>query len=158
MMSIKLDFGKHGTGYPADLVAQKYGDHMPGVVFETDRDNGTLTGIGDWIGRDSFKAANVGTFTGEIVEKAVDGRWVVLVRTAENAAFVYQKPLEPYTSPRETMNESSMYNAAGDIVRTYMLRPLDRFETSTENFNGTPKVGAKITGATADGKLTVATA
>lgn len=158
MMSIKLDFGKHGTGYPADLVAQKYGDHTPGVVFTADRDNGTLTGIGDWIDMDSFKAANVGTFTGEIVAKAVDGMWLVLVRTAENAAFVYQKPLSPYTSPAEAMKESAMYNAAGSIVRTYMLKPLDRFETSTENFDGTPKVGAKITGVTADGKLTIATA
>lgn len=135
---------KHATGYPANVLAQNYGEHMPSVILSTDADNGNIVGIGDWDHMDVFKEAAPTTFEGKIVAKNVDGTFLVLVTKAENAAFVYQKPLTPHSTPKELTIESSMYNKAGDVVRTYVLHALDRIAVSAEGFSGDPAVGKAI--------------
>lgn len=146
---MKADFsivGTHAKGYPANVNAQQYGDHTPHVLLSSDTDNGNIVGIGDWDHWDVFQETTPTTFEGKIVDQMVDGTWLVLVKNAVNAAFVYQKPMTPYESPAELLNEKVMYNPAGSVVRTYMLKYLDRIAVSDEGFNGTPKVGATITG------------
>jgi hypothetical protein len=53
---------KHATGYPAAVLAQKYGEHMPSVLLSTDTDNGNIIGIGDWDHMDVFKEATPKAF------------------------------------------------------------------------------------------------
>lgn len=142
-------FAKHARALPSNVVAQRYGNHMPSIRIATDTDNGNLIAVGAWAGWDYFDEAAVTTFTGKIIAQDKNGDWVVLVTDPGDACFVYQKPLTPYESPEELLDEKTMYNKAGDIVRTYVLTKLDRITVSTEGFTGNdPAVGASISGVT----------
>ena len=77
-----------------------------------------------------------------------------MVTEDTDAVLCYQKPLTPYENPRELTKESAFYNKAGDIVRCYGLCKWDRFEVSDLAFNGTPAVGASITGVS-NKKMTI---
>lgn len=145
----------HARALPSNVVSQRYGNHMPSVLLSTDTDNGNLIAVGAWTGWDYFAEAAVTTFKGKIIAQDKNGDWVVLVTDPGDAVFVYQKPLTPYETPEELLNEKTMYNKAGDIVRTYILTKYDRITVSTEGFNGTPAVGKNITGVSAK-KMTVA--
>ncbi len=145
----------HARALPSNVVSQRYGNHMPSVLLSTDTDNGNLIAVGNWTGWDYFAEAAVTTFKGKIIAQDKNGDWVVLVTDPGDAVFVYQKPLTPYETPEELLNEKTMYNKAGDIVRTYILTKYDRITVSTEGFNGTPAVGKNITGVSAK-KMTVA--
>ena len=145
----------HARALPSNVVSQRYGNHMPSVKIATDTDNGNLIAVGAWTGWDYFAEAAVTTFKGKIIAQDKNGDWVVLVTDPGDAVFVYQKPLTPYETPEELLNEKTMYNKAGDIVRTYILTKYDRITVSTEGFNGTPAVGKNITGVSAK-KMTVA--
>lgn len=139
----------HARALPSNVVAQRYGNHMPSVQLSTDTDNGNLVAVGAWLGWDYFAEAAVTTFTGKIIAQDKNGDFVVLVTDPGDACFVYQKPLTPYETPEELLNEKTMYNKAGDIVRTYVLTKLDRITVSAEGFTGvTPAVGKNITGVT----------
>lgn len=142
-------FVKHARALPSNVVAQRYGNHQPSVRLASDTDNGNLVAVGAWAGWDFFDEAAVTTFTGEIVAQDKNGDWVVLVTDPGDACFVYQKPLTPYESPEQLLDEKMMYNKAGDIVRTYVLTKLDRITVSDEGFTGgSPAIGASITGVT----------
>lgn len=145
----------HARALPSNVVSQRYGNHMPSVKIATDTDNGNLIAVGAWTAWDYFAEAAVTTFKGKIIAQDKNGDWVVLVTDPGDAVFVYQKPLTPYETPEELLNEKTMYNKAGDIVRTYILTKYDRITVSTEGFNGTPAVGKNITGVSAK-KMTVA--
>lgn len=138
----------HGRGFPSNVVSQRYGDHIPSVKLSSDTDNGMLIAVGDWQGWDYFAEAAVTTFTGKIVAQDKNGDWLVLVTDPGDACLVYQKPMTPYETPKELLNEKTMYNLKDDIVRAYVLTKFDRFTSSTENFSGTPAIGKNITGVT----------
>ena len=139
----------HARALPSNVVAQRYGNHMPSVQIDTDTDNGNLIAVGDWVAWDYFAEAAVTSFTGKIIAQDKNGDWVVLVTNPGDAVFVYQKPLTPYESPEQLLSEKTMYNQAGDIVRTYVLTKFDRITVSTEGFTGNdPAVGATISGVT----------
>ena len=144
----------HARALPSNVVSQRYGNHMPSVKIDTDTDNGNLIAVGDWVAWDYFAEAAVTSFGGKIIAQDKNGDWVVLVTNPGDAVFVYQKPLTPYESPEQLLSEKTMYNKAGDIVRTYVLTKLDRITVSTEGFNGVPAVGKNITGVSAK-KMTV---
>lgn len=137
----------HARALPSNVVSQRYGNHMPSVKIDTDTDNGNLIAVGDWVAWDYFAEAAVTSFTGKIIAQDKNGDWVVLVTNPGDAVFVYQKPLTPYESPEQLLSEKTMYNKAGDIVRTYVLTKFDRITVSTEGFTGLdPSVGATISG------------
>lgn len=139
----------HARALPSNVVSQRYGNHMPSVKIATDTDNGNLIAVGDWVAWDYFDEAAVTTFGGKIIAQDKNGDWVVLVTNPGDAVFVYQKPLTPYESPEQLLSEKTMYNKAGDIVRTYVLTKFDRITVSTEGFTGNdPAVGATISGVT----------
>ena len=139
----------HARALPSNVVSQRYGNHMPSVRIDTDTDNGNLIAVGDWVAWDYFAEAAVTSFTGKIIAQDKNGDWVVLVTDPGDAVFVYQKPLTPYESPEQLLSEKTMYNQAGDIVRTYVLTKFDRITVSTEGFTGNdPAVGATISGVT----------
>ena len=139
----------HARALPSNVVSQRYGNHMPSVKIDTDTDNGNLIAVGDWVAWDYFAEAAVTSFAGKIIAQDKNGDWVVLVTDPGDAVFVYQKPLTPYESPEQLLSEKTMYNKAGDIVRTYVLTKFDRITVSTEGFTGNdPAVGATISGVT----------
>lgn len=139
----------HARALPSNVVSQRYGNHMPSVKIDTDTDNGNLIAVGDWVAWDYFAEAAVTSFSGKIIAQDKNGDWVVLVTNPGDAVFVYQKPLTPYESPEQLLSEKTMYNKAGDIVRTYVLTKFDRITVSTEGFTGNdPAVGATISGVT----------
>jgi hypothetical protein len=139
----------HARALPSNVVSQRYGNHMPSVRIDTDTDNGNLIAVGDWVAWDYFAEAAVTSFTGKIIAQDKNGDWVVLVTDPGDAVFVYQKPLTPYESPEQLLSEKTMYNKAGDIVRTYTLTKFDRITVSTEGFTGNdPAVGSTISGVT----------
>lgn len=153
-MSVDFTTTKHATALPSNVLAQDYGAHIFNILLSTDADNGNLVAAGDWHSYDVFEEGAVTTFTGEIVQKMPNGNWLVLVTNPGDALLVYQRPLTPYESPAEFLNESAFVNKAGDIVRAYELRKWDRFEASAEAFTGTAAVGASITGV-ASKKMTI---
>ena len=139
----------HARALPSNVVSQRYGNHMPSVKIDTDTDNGNLIAVGDWVAWDYFAEAAVTSFAGKIIAQDKNGDWVVLVTNPGDAVFVYQKPLTPYESPEQLLSEKTMYNKAGDIVRTYTLTKFDRITVSTEGFTGNdPAVGLTISGVT----------
>ena len=144
-MHINWTVDEHATALPSNVLAQEYGAHIFNIKLSSNTDNGNLVAAGDWESFDVFEEAAVTTFTGKIVEQMPNGNWLVLVTNPGDALLVYQKPLTPYESPREFLEESAFYNKAGDIVRCYELRKWDRFEVSEKAFSGDdPEVGATI--------------
>ena len=77
-----------------------------------------------------------------------NGNYLVLVENPGDACFVYQVPVGTEEWTNTWKKESNLYNKAGDRVRVYGLVKHDRFEVSPEGFEGTPVVGAAITGVT----------
>lgn len=142
-MKIRWNVESHATGFPSNLLAQKFG-HIYNIKLTSDTDNGNLVAVGPWIDFDVFEEAEATEFDGEIVHQMPNGNWLVLVHDAKGAKFVYQTPLTPVESPKEFLKESVFYNEEGSICRCYDLYPNDRFEASDLAFEGTPEVGAKI--------------
>lgn len=153
-MHINYNVDEHATALPSNLLGQNYAAHLFNIFLATDADNGNLVAAGDWKSFDVFEEAAATTFKGKIVQKMPNGNWLVLVTDPGDALLVYQKPLTPYESPREFLEESAFYNKAGDIVRCYELRKWDRFEVSAKAFSGTPDVGKSITGVSSK-KMTI---
>lgn len=156
-MHVNYAVSKHGTGYPANVLAQEYGEHILNIKLASDTDNGMLVAADVskvWPEFDVFDEAAVTTFEGVVQQQMPDGTWLVCVTDPGDALFVYQKPLTPYESPRELTREEAFFNKEGDIVRCYKLAKFDRVSISEDNFNGTPVAGAMITGVE-DKKMTV---
>ena len=147
-MSVFYEIAKHATANPSNVLAAEGGAHMYSVLLDTDTDNGNLVAIGDWLSLDLFAEAAVTSFTGKIVEKMGNGNYLVLVEDPGDACLVYQVPVGAEEWTNTFKKESNLYNKAGDRVRTYGLVKHDRFEVSAEGFEGTPVVGAAITGVT----------
>ena len=147
-MSIFYEIAKHATAFPSNVLAGEYGAHMFSIQLDSDTDNGNLVAVGEWLSLDLFAEATVTSFTGKIVEKMGNGNYMVLVEDPGDAVLVYQVPIAAEEWTNTFKKESNMYNKAGDIVRAYELKKWDRFEVSAEGFEGTPEVGAAVTGVT----------
>lgn len=145
-MSVFYEIAKHATANPSNVLAAEGGAHMYSVLLDTDTDNGNLVAIGEWLSLDLFAEAAVTTFEGKIVEKMGNGNYLVLVENPGDACLVYQVPVGAEEWTNTWKKESNLYNVAGDRVRAYGLVKHDRFEVSAEGFEGTPAVGASITG------------
>lgn len=149
LMSIKYEIGKHATANPSNVLSGgTYGGHMFHIQLDTDCDNGNLIAVGDWLSLDLFAEAAVTKFEGKIVEKMANGNYLVLVTDPGDAVLAYSIPIGAEEWTETWKKESNLYNKAGDIVRGYSLVKYDRFEVSAEAFNGTPDIGAVITGVT----------
>lgn len=145
-MSIFYEIAKHATANPSNILAAEYGAHMFSILLDSDCDNGNILGVGDWISLDLFAEAEAPAFEGKIVEQMGNGNYLVMVTADTDAVLAYQVPIAAEEWTNTFKKESNMYNKAGDVVRCYGLRKWDRFEVSAEGFEGTPTVGAAITG------------
>lgn len=155
-MSINYKITSHSTCNPSNVLSGgTYGGHMFSIQLESDADNGNLVAVGDWLSLDLFAEATATKFEGKIVEQMSNGNYLVLVTDPGDAVLVYQVPVGAEDWTNTWKKESNLYNVAGDVVRAYGLVKYDRFEVSAEGFEGTPTVGATISGVT-NKKLTVA--
>lgn len=154
-MTVDITTNKHAIGYPSNVLAQVHGEHTYSVRLTSNADNGNLIAIGDWIDWDVFAEAAVTTFAGKIVAINPDGTYLVLVTNPGDAAFVYTKPMGPYSEP-SLRSETLFYNKAGEVARVYGLHKNDRISVSAEGFSGaTPAVGKTIS-SVANKKLVIA--
>ncbi len=142
-MAIKYTPEKHAVARASKLLAQNGGKHIFNVELTNACDNGNLVALGDWKSLDLYAEGTVTTFAGVIREQAANGNWYVEVTTPGDALLVAQVPSDPlYDGYR--VNDSAVYNEAGDRVRAYELAAHDIFEVSAEAFTGTPTAGATV--------------
>lgn len=156
-MHLNWSVDQHGYGFPSNVLAQEYGNHLLNIQLKSNRDNGEIIAADPekWLSWDLFEEGTVGTFEGRVVDRDQDGNYLVLVtKTDGTACLLYQKPLTGYSEPREFTKETAFFNKEGDIVRSYVLSKWDRFASSASNFSEEPQIGAKVTGVV-DGKMTV---
>jgi hypothetical protein len=144
MMTADFNIGKHATSYPSNVLAQRSGKHIYSIEADVDTDNGAIVAWNEWLGFDKFSAKDSTGFAGKIVQKNVDGTWLVLVTDPGDACLVYTEPLTPYESPAELKLESAFYNKKGDVMRCYELAYGDRFAVSDDAFSGSPAVGSAV--------------
>ena len=144
MMTADFNIGTHATSYPSNVLAQRGGKHLYSIKADVDTDNGAIVAVKDWIGFDNFSAKDSTGFAGKIVQKNVDGSWLVLVIAPGDACLVYSEPLTPYETPSALKNEKAFYNKKDDVMRCYELAVGDRFAVSDEAFIGTPAVGSSV--------------
>lgn len=149
---------KHAVCFPSKVLAGSMGAHIYNITLNTAADNGNIIGRGAWNSFDNYaEAACPNGFAGKIVDQAKNGNWYVEVTAVPEGAealLVYNSPIVPYESPRELADPSNFYNAAGEVVKAYVLTLGDIFEVSAEAFTGTP-VKNKAVSVTAK-KLVVA--
>ena len=144
MMTADFSIGTHAKSYPSNVLAQRSGKHIYSIEADVDTDNGALVAWGEWLGFDRFSAKDSTGFEGKIVQKNVDGTWLVLVTNPGDACLVYTEPLTPYESPAALKQEEAFYNKAGDVMRCYELAYGDRFAVSDAAFSGSPAVGSTV--------------
>ena len=156
-MAIKYAVDKHTVCDPGSLIASKYGEHMVSLNIKEDTDNGRIVKVGAMSSLDLFEVEEATAIDAYIAMKNPNGTWLVVVNGVKDdlTALIYQTPIVNEESPRKLASISNFYNDPEDgAVRGYILHTLDRFSLSDEGFEGTPKVGAKITTIT-NGKLVV---
>ena len=67
---------------------------------------------------------------------------VISVRAPSSAPYI----VKSYTNYDSRFKDDKLfYNAAGDVVRAYVLHKHDIYELSKEGFEGTPEVGKTVT-------------
>lgn len=141
-----LNLSKHAVAGSTRLAATtaRGGHGIVDLKISQDLDNGSIIGKGAFVAGQVYNMAAPTTFTGKIIDKAANGNWYVEVVTAENAYLVLSVPVTYYDYTSAMRDESTFYNANGDIVRAYPLFPGDVFELSAEGFDGDPAKGANV--------------
>ena len=137
---------KHAVAGSTRLVGTKaVGGHgICDIRITLDLDNGSIIGKGALEKGEVYAMAAPTTFAGKIIDKAANGNWYVEVTSAENAYLVLTVPVTYYDYTHAMRDESTFYNANGDIVRAYKLFEGDVFELSAEGFLGTPAKNAVV--------------
>ena len=145
--------GEHAVCFPSKVLAGNMGAHIFDVKLTTAADNGNIISRtkGAWVDgsfENYAEAACPEGFTAKVVSQAKNGNWyveVLTVPTTSEALLVYNSPIIPYESPASLADLHNFYNAAGEIVKAYVLTVGDIFEVSEEAFTGTPTKGASLT-------------
>lgn len=155
-----INVTKHAVCFPTKILAGYGGAHQYNITLSTAADNGNIIGRGAWNSYDNYaEAACPDGFAGKIVAQAANGNWyveVTAVPSTGEALLVYNAPIVPYESPRELADYSNFYNAAGEVVRGYVLTVGDIFEVSGEAFTATRTPVANRAVSVSSKKLEVA--
>lgn len=139
-----FNFKEHAVAGSTNLLATNGGAHIRNIVAAEDIDNGCIVGKGAWVKMETYEEAAAGTFAGTILGKAANGNWYVEVTQAENCWLVLTVPLIYEQYAQKFQDEKYFYNAKGDIMRCYELKPYDVFELSAAGFDGTPEAGKTV--------------
>ena len=146
-MAIKFQIEKHAYCFPTKVLAGNGGAHILNIELTADADNGSIVSAGDYKSFDNYvEAAAPAEYSAKIVDVAADGNFYVEVVEPADAILVCEVINNPYTNyDSRFKSEKNFYNAAGDVVRGYVLCKHDIYELSAEGFEGTPSVGATVT-------------
>ena len=146
-MAIKFTIEKHAYCFPTKVLAGNGGAHILNIELTADADNGSIVSAGDYKSFDNYvEAAAPAEYSAKIVDVAADGNFYVEVVEPADAILVCEVINNPYTNyDSRFKSEKNFYNAAGDVVRGYVLHKHDIYELSEEGFEGTPEVGKTVT-------------
>ena len=146
-MAIKFQIEKHAYCFPTKVLAGNGGAHILNIELTADADNGSIVSAGDYKSFDNYvEAAAPAEYSAKIVDVAADGNFYVEVVEPADAILVCEVINNPYTNyDSRFKSEKNFYNAAGEVVRGYVLCKHDIYELSAEGFEGTPSVGATVT-------------
>ena len=135
---------KHAVAESTNLKATIVGN-IWNIKATDDIDNGCIVKRGAYVAPEYYEEAEATEFAGEIIEKAANGNYRVLVTAiGDLEGLVLSVPLiyEEYTTRMQ--EESNFYNAKDDLLRVYQLYVGDVFTVSAEAFDGTPEVGKTV--------------
>lgn len=146
-MAIKFTIEKHAYCFPTKVLAGNGGEHILNIELTSDADNGSIVSAGDYKSFDNYvEAAAPAGYEAKIVDVAADGNFYVEVVNPADAILVCEVVDNPYTNyDSRFKSDKNFYNAAGDVVRGYVLHKHDIYELSAEGFEGTPAVGKTVT-------------
>lgn len=146
-MAIKFSIEKHAYCFPTKVLAGNGGEHILNIELTSDADNGSIVSAGDYKSFDNYVEAEAPeAYEAKIVDIAADGNFYVEVVNPADAILVCEVINNPYTNyDSRFKSDKNFYNAAGDVVRGYVLHKHDIYELSEEGFEGTPEVGKTVT-------------
>ena len=140
---------KHAYCFPTKIGGGNGMEHILNIVLTADADNGAIvtTSADSYVSFDQYKEeAAPAAYEAKIVDKAADGNFYVQVVNPADAILVCEVVNNPYTNYDSRFKSDKLfYNAAGDVVRGYVLHKFDIYELSEEGFEGTPEVGKTVT-------------
>lgn len=130
--------------------------HILSGEMDTDRDNGELVSVGDYVEGEYYTVA---PFTGTLNAKVIDVVYnsnLTMVRYELqedcDAYFIHNPETMPNDSLRAYQERHCYYNAEGERSRMYPMYKHDVFSVSVDAFGGTvPTVGQNVTWAEATG-------
>lgn len=149
-----LDFTtKHAVAESTDILGTHWGEHIYNIkIGNVARDNGVVVTLGAYDSDDIYlegAAPAASAFTGEILEQAANGGYVIRVtKSSDGVALILSVPKTYYEFETAATEESQFYNGVGEIARGYQLRYGDRFTISAEGFTTTPtsaSIGKAVT-------------
>ena len=146
-MAIKFEIEKHAYCFPTKVLAGNGGEHILNIELTSDADNGSIVSAGDYKSFDNYVEAEAPEgYKAKIVDIAADGNFYVEVVDPADAILVCEVINNPYTNyDSRFKSDKNFYNAAGDVVRGYVLHKHDIYELSAEGFQGEPAVGKEVT-------------
>ena len=147
-MAIKIVMdNNHAYCFPTKLLAGNGGEHILNIELTEDADNGSIVAVGDYKSFDNYMEAEApADYEAKIVDIAADGNFYVEVVNPADAVLICEVIDNPYTNYDSRFKSDKLfYNAAGDVVRGYVLHKHDIYELSEEGFDGTPEVGKTVT-------------
>ncbi len=145
-MAISYSIAKHAAGFPAKCLASEGGAHILNIKVTTAAgiDNGTWIGKGAYQGIDQYLEAAPTSVAGTVLGKSRNGNWYVEIESAVNAFFVYNVPINAEEWTNEWKKEGNFFNAKGDIVKAYEVKPYDVVEISELGFTVAPAAGDTV--------------
>ena len=147
-MAIKIVMDNvHAYCFPTKVLAGNGGEHILNIELTADADNGSIVSAGEYKSFDNYVEAEApADYEAKIVDIAADGNYYVEVVNPADAILICEVIDNPYTNYDSRFKDSKLfYNAAGDVVRGYVLHKKDIYELSEEGFEGTPEVGKTVT-------------
>ena len=147
-MAIRINIDNtHAYCFPTKVLAGNGGEHILNIELTADADNGAIVSAGDYKSFDNYVEAEAPAgYEAKIVDVAADGNFYVQVVEPADAILVCEVIDNPYTNYDSRFKSvKNFYNAAGDVVRGYVLHKFDIYELSEEGFEGTPEVGKTVT-------------
>ena len=147
-MAIKINIeNTHAYCFPTKVLAGNGGEHILNIELTSDADNGSIVSAGEYKSFDNYVEAEAPVaYEAKIVDVAADGNFYVEVVNPADAILVCEVITNPYNNYDSRFTSvKNFYNAAGDVVRGYVLHKRDIYELSAEGFEGTPEVGKSVT-------------
>ena len=146
-MAIRFEIEKHAYCFPTKVLAGNGGEHILNIELTSDADNGSIVSAGEYKTFDNYVEAEAPAgYEAKIVDIAADGNFYVEVVNPADAILVCEVINNPYTNyDSRFKSDKNFYNAAGDVVRGYVLHKHDIYELSVEGFEGEPEVGKTVT-------------